>query len=733
MLDMLEKELNSLNVFENNIPDIVKNIANAIPVTTIPYRMKLTFAVSELILFTSHFRRNIAHWNGSSIPINSITFCIAKSGASKDSSVKAARKCFKPSYLLMEETRKEEAKAIAINLAKESGEKDFDKWEVYKNYYKSPNPLFVAPSTTEGFIQHLNDLDEMGIGAGYIYSGEFGAELSSNATLTENIKLLSELYDEGTKEVKIIKDRNNQSKEIVGLPTSALFVGSQDNILLDESIKRKFKTEFTTKLARRSFFNYISEEIDQIEYTSIEDMLEAERKNERIALDYREKAIITIKEVYDNQITKVGKDIDITEEVVNLFLLYRRYNEELAKIIDSQYPITKLTRTHLQWKALKLSGAFAIIHNRDEITLEDYKAAIEFVELLNKDMFNFEKELSKEPYELFCDYANHNVVEGKCFISIHTLRKMGFLSTKGTPSLKMKELIQLATAFDPKGVYKYQEDGIMYEQLYKTEVVGVSFVECTGTKDQRRKACASGYEYAETDFEDLAGMLERDLAYTPFRFINGIRGKENLSGTCKWVVLDIDSSEITDEEAHILLSDINHHIARTSDPNNAFKFRVLLELDSQVDIPDNQWRWFIQSISEDLGLKADFLPKSQIYFSFKDRNILSTLNASTIEVKNHVFFASNKLSLEEKEEKITAAQQKVLLNDPLTTFDKAFNAKQGEGSRRMIGAARRARELGASKEYVLQLMRDINEYWIQPLSDKRFEETIINQINRWKF
>ena len=349
-------------------------------------------------------------------------------------------------------------------------------------------------------------------------------------------------------------------------------------------------------------------------------------------------------------------------------------------------------------------------------------------------MLNFEKELSKEPYELFCDYANNNLVDGKCFIGIHALRKMGFISPKGSPSVKIRELVQLATSYDPKGIYKYQEDGIVYEQLHITDVIGVSYVECTGTKEQRRKSCASGYEYVQTDFENLKEMLELDLAYTPFMFTNGVRSKENLAGTCKWVVLDIDSSEITDEEAHIILSDINHHIARTSDPNNAFKFRILLELDSEVDVPENQWRWFIQSISEDIGIKADNLPKSQIFFSFKDRNILSVTDAETISAKEHVFFALNKsINIDNKEDRVNTAQQKALLNDPMTTFERAFNARQGEGSRKMIWAAKKAKELGADKDYIIQLMKDINEYWIQPLNKDRFEHTILNQIERWVF
>ena len=101
MLDMLEKEINKLNLFEGNMPEIVKAVADSIPSQTIPQRMKIALAMSEIMLFVSQFRINIQHWNGSIIPINSIMFCIAKSGASKDSSLRAARKCFQIGYAVL--------------------------------------------------------------------------------------------------------------------------------------------------------------------------------------------------------------------------------------------------------------------------------------------------------------------------------------------------------------------------------------------------------------------------------------------------------------------------------------------------------------------------------------------------------------------------------------------------------------------------------------------------------
>ena len=388
MLDILRKELSEEGVFDGKLPTILTDIVNSIDNNMIPYRMKLTFAVSELILFSSHLRRNIAHWNGSMIPINAITFSVAGSGMGKDSSINAVRKCFKDGYDMLDKKRKDIAVKRAINLAKLDGKPNYDEWAVYKEFYLAPNPLFVAPSTAEGFIQHLNDLDQAGTGAGFIYSGEFGAELSSNPLIIDNIKLLAEIYDEGNKEVKILKSREHQSREIKGLPVSALFVGSQDNLLFDEAIKRRFKTEFSTKLARRSFFNFSPEVIQPADYASSAEMIDAEIISEELSKEARDKVSKVVGKITQANIEGVGIPLTVSTEVRRLFLAYKRYNFEVSNTIKTLYPIAKITRTHLQWKALKLAGAIAIFNKHSEIEKDDYISAISFVELLDNTLLS---------------------------------------------------------------------------------------------------------------------------------------------------------------------------------------------------------------------------------------------------------------------------------------------------------------------------------------------------------
>lgn len=748
MLKLLHEDLTASGAFSGTLPPIVKQVVDSINNPLIPYRMKLTIASSELVLFASHLRRNIKHWNGSIIPINAISFTISKSGSGKDSSVSAARKCFSEGYKVIEEKRKQIATANAIKQAQLAGKSDPQEYNTYREFYVAPNPLFVAPSTSEGFIQHLNDLDAAGIGAGFIYSGEIGAEMANSSVIIDNIKLLAELYDEGSKEVKVLKSRENQSKEIHNLPVSALFVGSQDNILYDESTKKVFRREFSTKLARRSFFNFSPEAITPVQYSSVSDMLTAETLAENRSIAARSTVQSLVKDLATTSVKGVGVPLEVSPEVRELFLKYKRYNEELSETLPHQYNISKLVRSHMQWKALKFSGALAIFNGHSSIQLQDYISAISYCEMLDTDMQAFEAELVKEPYEIFVDFMHSQADNGKASIGLHQLRKLGYIPTSGSPTTKMKELIHLATSYDKSGVYTVCEDGICYEAIRFTDITGVSFVECTGTKEQRMMKCASGYKFYETNFAELADMLQEDLAYSPFHFRDasepscvfdrvrypswkgGIRGKENIIGGCKWIYLDIDDSHITDEECHFILQDINHHIARTSDPDNPFKFRILLELDALVDITDLQWRSFIKSIAESLSLQADPLPKSQIAFSYAGRNVLSVTDASPIEVKEHLMIAT---SAEERPSvpKPSSAQAKALLADEFSTFEFAFNATPGNRYRSLIKAALYAYDLGMPKDEISKLVISINEYWDQPASNKAVQ-SVLQSIKRWK-
>lgn len=750
MLELTKQELDKHSALIPSLNHNTQQVVNAIPFTTVDPRMKAVIATTQITAFASQFRRNILIWDGTEVPINAISFVVTGSGGGKDSSVNAARKCFSKGYEQILETRKSKEIHNAIKKAQAAGEDPASSTapEIYEKYLKPLPPIDIMPTTGPGLVQHINDIGDLDLTTGFIYTGEFSDELAYNADMTENIKILSELYDIGNKEMKYTKGVEHRSKAIQGQAISALFVGSPGHILYDESTKKKFNIAFMSKLARRSWFCYTPEKIPEPTFNSLDEMLDYEEDIEVKALKARDTMASTVKAITNFGLSTAGQTIGITEEVFRLFKTYKRYNSDLADTYLNQDSTTTLIRRHLQWKALKLAGAFAIFDLSNEIKDHHYIEAIRFCELLDKDMEQFEHDLNKASHERFSDYIRTQVQsDGKAIINVHDLKKNNFIVT--VSKTKLQELVNLASGYDTSGIYSIINDGgaIQYEPIIKTEVVGISYKPIYTTElntavksndiDAIRSAkhdisitTAYGYELADTTFENLDELLQGDFAYSPFKFKNGVRGRDNILGGTKWLVLDIDDSPITADEAHFMLSDINHHIALSSNPDNYNKFRVLIELDTNVELSAIAWKHFYLAIANDLALKVDPLPQSQIFFSYANRPIWSNLDAQPLEARPYIILAKEQEANKEyRDKQLTNPQKKALLADKLTTFEYAFDAPWGSASRNVIRAMYHLKDLGGTVGDAIELYNDIQEYWETPFNEQR-SRAMVEQIKR---
>jgi hypothetical protein len=742
MLTQTKELLAKEGAFSQEQNHYLQSVVEAISFPTIDPKMKAVVSAAQITAFASQFRRNIKLWDDiTEVPVNAISFVITSSGAGKDSSVKAARKCFKSGYKLIEQAAIDKAIKLAIEQAKAEGAPNPQDEAIYRSYLKPVPPVDIMPTTGPGLIQHINDIGEIGVGAGFMYSGEFSDELAYNQDMVENIKTLSEIYDTGDKEVKYTKSVEYRSKAITGQPVSALFVGSPGHILYDEPTKKKFHIAFMSKLARRSFFCYAPDKIEEQVFDNLDDFwayeeeIENESKKARIGMDMQTHTIA------EHNLKKQGTPITVSKEVEKLYKTYKRYNNDWADLMPNQESTYALIRRHLQWKALKLAGAFTIMNCKDEITPEVYIEAIRFCEILDKDMEVFERDLNKSPHELLVDFFHtKTLVDGVSDISTHDLKKQGFMNN--VSNTKLKEMVALCAGYDRNSVYSIINDGaaIQYEPVIKTDVINVTYkeIDCTTLNEaiavndfdkvrQAKHDIATtvnyGFDCASTTFADLPDLLAHDYAYSPFKFKDGVRRKENLESGTKWVVLDIDDSPLSAEEAHMMLGDINHHIALTSDNNNSFKFRVLLELDSEVHLDPITWKHFYLKIADDLGLRADPLPQAQIFYSYGGRTVYSNLDASPIETRDYLMYAKDKAADKESQGRVmSTGQKRAQLNDPTTTFEYAFEARFGEGSRNMYRMMRHAQDLGATQSEVLQLLEDVNTYWDSPMPEDRLEK-----------
>jgi hypothetical protein len=731
--DITKEYLEERGVFTGEIPEIVEVATNIIS-DDVPYRLKLSIVLSELSTFVSNLRKNIELYDGTIVPCNNITIALARSGVSKDTSLNKIRRLLKPAYDTLEAKRKEIAKQQAEHKALiETGSS-----ENWLDFYTSPPELHVGLGTVEGIVKHFYQIEQLPLGAASLQASEIGTELQSNTTLTDVIKTIAIGYDIGHIPVKVIKNAEDKVGTIQHLPINLLMFGSEDAILYDNTLKEKFKVMFNSQLARRTLFSYSPDVAQEPDYDgdtkNILNYHRSQRKKSKEANEELVDYMIELVEFTDQETLK------LSNEAQDLFDIYLEYNNSVYLRMERQFPITRLSRKHKQWLALKLSGVYAILSCNSLITKENYIQAINTIELLSDDLYNFENELTKEPYEQLSDYCQMMIGNSDSFyISIHELKKLGYISSTTKPETRLNELIYLISAYDKNGIYTRCDDGICYEPIITEEYYNVSAItfergeneSLKELKERMTKSCNEGYEAYEIAFSDIPELLQTYSAYTPFNFKDGKRSKANLYGKTKWIVLDVDDANITDEEAHFLLSDIRHHIARTSDPENPFKFRIVLDLDMQIDVPDSNWKYFLESISNDLGIKIDLLPKSQIYFSYGHDMILSNLDAEPYPIKDHVIKASQHVKPSEPT-KLPKKQKEEALNDPRETFKYAFEAEMGEGSRSLIRAAYHARDLGANKEYIIDLMHMINNYWSIPMDKDKLEKTIISQIHRFK-
>jgi hypothetical protein len=579
-------------------------------------------------------------------------------------------------------------------------------------------------------MHHFAEIAENPTGAGSIMSSEIGSELQNNGSMIDIIKTISIAYDLGNIPPKIVKSQENQTSAVKGLPVNALFFGSQEALLFDNQIKAKFRMVFNTQLARRSIFSFTPETPDKLQINSIDELTEYRNKErERSA-----KAQESLNEVTSLLVKEIDHTpLEITPEAMKLFDVYLEYNAMLSDDMPNKFPISKLSRRHKQWLSLKLAGSYAILDGSEDIEEYHYSYAINTVELLSDDLSRFEHDLVKEPYEQLVDMCKFNSENGEFTITLHELRKLSYITGNGASKGKVEELCNLANSCDECGTYIFQDGGIAYKEIIKTDIVGVTYkifhtdLKGKELKDFMSKNSKDGYEpFFETNFEDLENLLTENAIYTSFQFKDGVHSKENLFGGAKFAILDIDKSVITDEEAHLLLEEYNHFIARTSDVDNEFKFRVILELDAIVDVDATMWKALIQEIASELGLIVDPIPQSQIVLAYKDRNILKQLEGKQLNSKTLLDRAAvsikdrpkppNTLPTKEKESKLA---------DPRTTFAFAFECEAGERSNKIYRALAYSIDLGANALYVQNLASEINEYISNPMEVDRLQRTLV--------
>ena len=382
----------------------------------------------------------------------------------------------------------------------------------------------------------------------------------------------------------------------------------------------------------------------------------------------------------------------------------------------------QLEMLHRHWKVLKLAGVYAVIDERNSISSQDIIEAISFAESLNGHLARFIELSKREHYEQLIDLLK---IEDS--ISIHGLRKRELITAKGNPNNQVEALLRLGnSSLGKEGMLKFDEDLITLE-LFKEINHGASYKMVSGTKEERSYKVHDNFIYKKSDFSNLSKLLCNDTSYVAFEFTDGKRSNDSICSGATFAILDVDDSDITWTEAHDMLQDYTHHVAMTSDDTNPYKFRVMIELDIEVNIDARLWKLFMGRVGKHLGLELDLLAQSQQYYGFKGREVLSTLDGEALPASE---FVKNLDVVTAPIKRLTQANLSKVLDDAFDTFSYAYEVSGNTGASSMYRAFKHAKDLGASQEQVIHLLKDICEYRDTDFDEIMKRTGMLNQIER---
>ena len=252
------------------------------------------------------------------------------------------------------------------------------------------------------------------------------------------------------------------------------------------------------------------------------------------------------------------------------------------------------------------------------------------------------------------------------------------------------------------------------------------------SKEYRQRNSRSGFTNHNVKFADYARIVANTTSYSPYHFKGGDRSMANVTGTTNVLILDIDKGNMDIYTMHELLGNYKHIIATTSNNTNHFKYRLILQLDRDIELNSVQWKKFYKSVADTIGIEVDTnINKAGMFFGYNDSEVIVNLDGELFPTKLHVINAYEETEVIEAVEKIKDSnEQNIQWDNRYELFEWAYECVKNR-SITLYSAMRNACERGWSKELVKELIWEINSELLRPLESSRVQVTIVNQIQKF--
>jgi len=682
------------------------------------------------------------------IPTNIFTLNFQGSGDGKDKSFDLGTEILKEADTMvldqMEVLAEEKAKRIAIkinndkqlknNVPKDKLVTDDTGWA---QYIVKPNSGIIKMATYEGLLAEAEIIMKSSdLGNLFVAMSELGNSLKLDPSIDRLLMIMAELYDMGKAPEDLKKTKELKTGAIEGLAPSMLAHTSPNIILKDAKLAEKFIMIIESYFGRRAyiFFTEALETIQKIELdTDIDEQVrKMQSSTHKTVSDIREletTATASVKRLLDGTDLERITLTDDAQALYGKYFLINKYYRKLAYMLNEDFQgsglLVELTNRH--WKAIKLAGIWALAENTSEITLEILSSAIYFTEYTGKGLRKLMSMVNLEVHERFVK----GILDGdiKNSIRFDTLIKKAFIR-KADKIQITNLLVAVNSALQGKAVVvaDYKESLLTIDLIKEAEgKYGFSYIKFPkGTsKEDRRSKAYKGFKYYRNDLHMLKKLLTQDCAYSPFKFKGGYRKDDNIDSTTNYIVLDVDKSELDMELLHkTYLSGTLHIIGTTSDPENKFKFRVIIPVKQQIGDNNAVYKYVTQRIADELMLDIDLLGRSQVMFGYNGGSTLDNIDTGLqpMDISEFIKDAATKVPSRTYTTKLTKAQQTKAQADMEHDFETIFNfaiyAPVGNRNLSTWIAGRKMKQAGCDHRTITLLINKINSARNSPIASK---------------
>ncbi len=254
-------------------------------------------------------------------------------------------------------------------------------------------------------------------------------------------------------------------------------------------------------------------------------------------------------------------------------------------------------------------------------------------------------------------------------------------------------------------------------------LVTLSVRDVTGLSKSDRADIKYYSRFVECEFSALVHMLNKDYIFSPWNYLGYTQLTANICSEALFVVIDVDRTSISIAErlTELIAEDLQCIIASTSDPNNIYKYRVLIPLNRPVTA--YEYRLLVTGIQSN-GLIPDMDPVSsrpaQKFYAYADSQVISNFTGSTLVVDDYI--------VDPQSPSLRLLDPSANVTDILHEFDSYQLATKGRRTSNLLHAAYKCLDYGLTDEQLERVINYVNSRFLIPKSQDEIQRRVINFI-----